>query len=89
MASIKSFHLYTCKGTKGLGILCKSRKILNINTLLSLYYSFVYPYIVYCIEVWGSVNKLLFSSIFKLQKRADRIIISTNYQAHTDPIFTK
>ena len=81
-------HIKT-KIAKGLGILCKSRKILNINTLLTLYYSFVFPYIVYCIEVWGSVNKLLFSSIFKLQKRAVRIIVSANYRAHTDPIFTK
>ena len=53
------------KITKSLGVLCKSRKILNINTLLTLHYS---------LGFWGSVNKMLFfSSVFKLRKRAVKL----------------
>ena len=30
----------------------KARHYLNTSTLVSLYYSYVYPYLTYCIEVW-------------------------------------
>ena len=44
------------KISKALGILYKSRKIFKVSTLLTIYYSFVYPYLIYCIEIWGSAN---------------------------------
>jgi len=31
------------KISRGLGIICKARKLLNISTLISLYYAFIYP----------------------------------------------
>ena len=77
------------KISKGIGILCQARTIFNYNTLLTLYYSFIFPYLLYCIEVWGSSNITLFQSVFKLQKRAVRIIVSANFKAHTDPIFQR
>ena len=40
------------KISKGIGVLCKARKYFDINTLTTLYYSFVYPYLTYCVEVW-------------------------------------
>ena len=48
-----SKHINFIKGkiTKAIGIICKARKNLNRETLLVLYYSFVYPYLQYCIEV--------------------------------------
>ena len=37
---------YICgKVAKGIGIISKVRKYLNRNTLLDLYYSFIYPYL--------------------------------------------
>ena len=66
-----------------------ARKMLKSNSLLTLYYSFIYPYLNYCIEIWGSANDTLMLSIFKLQKRAIRIILSASYRAHTDPLFLK
>ena len=45
---------YTCKKlSKCVGILCKARKKLYKSTLISLYYSFAYPYFIYCNHVWG------------------------------------
>ena len=43
----------------------------------------------YCVEVWGNATQVCMSSIAKLQKRAIRIIVSANYKAHTEPIFTQ
>ena len=45
------------KISKGLGILCKAIIVLKLRTLLTLFYSFIYPYILYCIEIWGSASK--------------------------------
>ena len=32
----------------------KARQYLSNCTLLNLYYAYIYPYITYCIETWGS-----------------------------------
>ena len=37
----------------GIAVLCKARRLLKASTLITLYYSFKYPYFTYCIEVWG------------------------------------
>ena len=86
-----SSHIYYIKNkiSKSVGILCMARKMLKSNSLLTLYYSFIYPYLNDCIEIWGSANDTLMLSIFKLQKRAIRIILSASYRAHTDPLFLK
>ena len=76
------------KISKGIGILCKARKIFTVPTLETLYYSLIYPYLSYCVEVWGGASNKLISTLFKLQKKAVRIIVSAPYKAHTRPIFT-
>ena len=42
------------KISKSIGIICKSSFYLNNNSLCTLYYSLVYPYLHYCASVWGS-----------------------------------
>ncbi len=75
------------KIAKGIGIICKARKIFKPPTLLTMYYSFIYPYFIYCIEVWGSASNSNLLPIVKLQKKAVRIIVSAKYKAHSEPIF--
>ena len=61
-----------------MAILCKARRLLKASTLITLYYKisnlFKYPYFTYCIEVWGHTCDKYMSSLFKVQKRAVRII---------------
>ena len=40
------------KISKVLGILIKAKKNLNRRILVNLYYTFVYPYLIYCVEIW-------------------------------------
>ena len=40
------------------------------KTLLILYYSLIYPHLIYGIEVWGSANISLIKRLLTLQKRA-------------------
>ena len=41
-----------------MGILLKARKVLKIKVLLQLYNSFVFPYLIYCSEVWGNASDI-------------------------------
>ena len=75
------------KISKGLGIIYKAKRVLNPATLLTLYYSFVYPYLLYCIEVWGNASKGLMLSLLKLQKRALRLIKSVPIRTESEPLF--
>ena len=54
---------------KEMGVICKARKYLNQQTLKVLYYSMVYPHLIYCVEVWGYASQIHLSSLFKPQKR--------------------
>ena len=38
--------------SKSIGILLKIRKVLQNHTMRNMYFTFIYPYLIYCIEVW-------------------------------------
>ena len=43
----------------------------------------------YGILIWGLAKTSLTQKVFRLQKKAIRIIEKAEYQAHTDPIFKR
>ena len=61
------------KISKGIGIILKSRKVFSNETLLSLYHTLVYPYLSYCIHVWGKAYKTHLNNLV-LQNKAMHII---------------
>ena len=75
------------KISKGIGIMYKARRYLNKIGLKNLYHAYIYPYLTYCIEVWGSASKCHLNSLFLFQKKIIRIMTFSPYLAHTDPIF--
>ena len=75
------------KISRGMGIIIKSRKFLYKQTLLNLYYSFIYPYFIYCNQVWGNTYKTYLQKLTLLQKRIIRIIAGVHPLTHTDPLF--
>ena len=74
------------KISKGRGILNKAKNI-NLSPLVTLYHSCIYPYLTYCLEVWGGAGDVYLLSLFKLQTRVVRIMKSFPHRAHTEPIF--
>ena len=82
-------HIMYIKGkiARGVGILNKCKKYLNESTLVTLYYSFVYPYFNYCNCIWGNTYQTYLDPLVKLQKRAIRIISLAKGRAHTEPLF--
>ena len=75
------------KIAKSNGILYKIRNFLDRKTLSHLYNSFVFPYLIYGIEVWGNTNAVHLDPIIKIQKKIVRTITFSHYLAHTEPIF--
>ena len=74
------------KISKGTGILNRAKKYINLSTLVTMYQSFIYPYLTYCLEVWRGAGDVYLLSLFKLQKRVVRIMKSLPNRAHTKPI---
>ena len=69
------------------GILYKARHFLPSQTLRTLYYSLIYPYLNYGNVVWGNTYPSRLESIRKLQKKIIQIISSSDFRDHTSPIF--
>ena len=80
-------NIIKSKVSKCIGILGKARKFVNKATLLTLYYTFMFPYFSYCVEVWGGTSECYISILFKLQKKAIRMITFSRYNAHTSSLF--
>ena len=77
------------KVSKGIGIIRKARRYLKNETLLSLYYSFVYPYLTYCNQIWGNLSSYSLNRLIVLQKRIVRIISGVPPLTSTVPLFKK
>jgi hypothetical protein len=75
------------KISKSIGIIYKSSFFLSRSALRTLYYALIYPYLQYCIIIWGSTYPSCLHRIHLLQKRVIRIINREVYYAHTDAIF--
>ena len=73
------------KVAKSLGIILKCRKVFSTDTLVSLYNAIVFPYINYCILIWGSAYFVHLKSIVTLQKKIIRIISGVKPSTHTVP----
>ena len=75
------------KIAKGIGIICKAKKLLNFQTLCMLYYCFVYPYLDYCIEVWGDSFKTYMQTLVSLQRKVLRIITHSSWNTCVDQLY--
>ena len=81
------------KNSRAIGLLYKIRPFINIKIMKTLYYSFVYPHLLYAIEVWGSADITHLNSLITLQKRVVRMITfsdirQTDYSfLPSDPLF--
>ena len=83
------------KISKSIGLLYKIRHFVNIKLMKTLYYSLVYPHLLYAIEVWGSADDIHLNKLLILQKKIVRLMtFSDNRQIDfsfipSDPLFLK
>ena len=71
------------KISRTLGIMNRLKHIVNSDILRLLYNSLILSHINFSLLSWGSNT----SRIFKLQKKAVRIITKSKYNSHTEPLF--
>lgn len=71
------------KISKTIGVLNRLKHFLPIHVKLIIYNSLILSHLQYCILLWG----YQLGRTEKLQKKAIRVISSSKYNAHTDPLF--
>ena len=80
---------------RSIGIFYKIRPFVNLRILKTLYYSLIYPHLIYAIEVWGSADNVHLNHILMLQKRTVRMIYHLDKRQpdfsfpSADPLFYK
>jgi len=75
------------KISKSLGVINRVKSILPCDLLLSLYYTLIHPYLLFCNIIWGGASKLALHRLVCLQKRAMRILTHSHYLASSTPLF--
>ena len=71
------------KIAKGVGIICRAKKYFNTSALINLYNAFVFPYLIYCVEIWGNALSIHIQSLVKFQNKIVRIITSSYHTTET------
>ena len=77
------------KISKSIGVLFRIKDQLNLNCKKILYYSMIFPYLHYCLSIWGAACSTALKPLIILQKRAIRIVASVGYLDPTNDIFKR
>ena len=56
------------KISKSIGIIYKIRHYLDKRNLRNMYFTFIYPYLIYCIGIWGNTYETYLNPLIKIQK---------------------
>ena len=75
--------LLSSKISRSIGIFCRKKNDMPNYILKTIYSTLILSHCTYGILAWGSNT----SRIFKLQKKAIRIVSNANYISHTEPLF--
>ena len=82
------------KCSRAIGILYKLRYYVNRKILISIYYSLIYPFLVYAVPVWGVADNIHLNNLLILQKKVVRLItfndshpITTGPLVSSTPLF--
>ena len=74
------------KIARSIVILYEIRHYLNKQTLLNMYYTFVFPYLIYGVEIWGKASLNHTNPLKKIKKKYVRTITFSEYLAPSEPI---
>ena len=83
------FHELSKKLAVSIGVLSKLRHFVPMGILIRLYYSIIFPFLIYSVIVWGNTYQSNLHPIVVLQKKAICIITFSAFREHTSPLFKK
>ena len=76
------------KIARNVGVLNKLKHFLPVYIMKTLYSSLIASHLQYCTLVWANSHVTNIRKLQLLQKKPIRIITSSHYIAHTDPLFS-
>ena len=65
----------------------RARNYVTKKCVKTLCYSYIYPYLIYCIEIWSISPQTHLTPLLLLQKKVVRIMTYFTFYTHTAPIF--
>ena len=77
----------TGKIVKGIKVITTARKLIDKNTLITLHYTFYYPYLCYCNHVWENTYITYLGKLDIMQKKVIWIIYGVKHRTHGKPLF--
>ena len=77
------------KISKNINLLRKAKDFVGPDTLKIMYNALVMPHFNYCSTVWQNNNQTHLDKLYKLQKRAARIITNSDYTIRSSDTFQK
>lgn len=77
------------KISKNINLLRKAKDFVGLTTLQIMYNALVMPHFNYCSTIWQNNNQTHLNNLYKLQKRAARIITNSDYTIRSSAIFQK
>jgi hypothetical protein len=80
-------HEICKKISRGIGILSKLRHYVNPDILIQLYYSLIYPFLTYCLIVWGNTYPSTIKPITILQNKSITHNVFLQVWPHSSPLF--
>jgi Reverse transcriptase (RNA-dependent DNA polymerase) len=87
-----SFNYHTkhlcAKLSKSLFCISRAKNLLTLRALKMLYFSLVHSHLTYCPIILSGMSNKNKLQIFKMQKKAIRIISRAKFNEHTEPLFT-
>lgn len=75
------------KLSRMIGVFHKIRDQLDVECLLKIYSTLVYPHLLYCSAIWGGGYSTHLDSLVVLQKKLLRTMFNFHYYQHTGPLF--
>ena len=75
------------KIARTVGLLYKLRHYMNQETLVMVYYSLIYPFLIYAVPIWGNACITFINPIHILQKKVVRLIHFKDRSTHSAPLF--
>ena len=84
-------HIVNLKSklSKALYALRTAKNTLSSKSLLLIYNSIFHCHLLYAIQIWSCSRSGPINELFKMQKKAIRIVSGSSYNSHTEPLFKK
>ena len=75
------------KISKSTGILYKLKELFPTQSRIDYYCSFIYPFLSYCVLIWGGTYDVHLKEIIIKQKKVVRLIAGAPYNSPSTPLF--